>query len=80
MIKEIKDNDMSAVESSKLALVDYNATWCGPCKMLAPILKELSEERTDIEFFSLDVDANPVLSITAKIPQRTDPELFKTVK
>lgn len=67
MIKEIKDNDMSPVTSSKLALVDFNATWCGPCKMLAPVLKELDEERTDIEFFSVDVDANPVLSITNKI-------------
>ena len=80
MIKEIKDNDMSAVESSKLAIVDYNATWCGPCKMLAPILKELSEERTDIEFFSLDVDANPVLSITAKIHSVPTLMLFKDGK
>ena len=67
MIKEIKDNDMSAVTSSKLALVDFNAAWCGPCKMLAPVLEELAAEHTDIEFFSLDVDANPVLSVTNQI-------------
>lgn len=80
MIKEIKDNDMSAVETSKLALVDFNATWCGPCKMLAPILEELEKEHTDIEFFSIDVDANPVLSVTSKIHSVPTLILFKNGK
>lgn len=37
-------------------LVDFAATWCGPCKMLAPIVDELAEERTDITFGKLDID------------------------
>ena len=64
MIREIKNNDMTAVDQSKLAVVDFNATWCGPCKMLAPVLAELSEEMTDVDFFGLDVDQNPVPSVT----------------
>jgi thioredoxin 1 len=67
MITEIKDNDVTAINASPLALVDFNASWCGPCKMLAPVLEELSEEITDIDFFSLDIDENPVLSVSNKI-------------
>lgn len=45
--KEIKDG---------VVLVDFFATWCGPCKMLGPILDNVSEELTDINFYKLDVD------------------------
>lgn len=77
MIKEIKNNDMAAVEQSKLAVVDFNAVWCGPCKMLAPVLEEISEEMTDVEFFGLDVDENPVLSMTYGIHSVPTLMLFK---
>lgn len=42
--------------SSKKVLVDFYADWCGPCKMLAPFVQELSEERTDCGFFKVNVD------------------------
>ena len=39
-------------------VVDFWAAWCGPCRMIAPILDELSEERTDVTFAKLNVDEN----------------------
>ena len=37
-------------------MVYFSATWCGPCKMLAPVIPELSDEMTDIPSFNVDVD------------------------
>ena len=42
--------------SEKKVLVDCYADWCGPCKMLAPVIEELSEEVPDCEFYKLNVD------------------------
>lgn len=63
MVEKIRGNNMEKAENSKLALVDFSATWCGPCKMLEPVLEEVSEElKGQVEFFSCDVDQNPELA------------------
>ena len=48
-------------------VVDFNADWCGPCRRLAPVLKELARERTDIDFYSVNVDDNKELAETLRI-------------
>jgi thioredoxin 1 len=43
-------------------VVDFSATWCGPCRMLAPILEEISEEETGTAFYNIDVDEESQLA------------------
>ncbi|XP_024974393.1 thioredoxin H2 [Cynara cardunculus var. scolymus] len=43
-------------QSPKLMVVDFSATWCGPCKMLEPFLRSLASKYEDVEFIKIDVD------------------------
>lgn len=80
MVKKIENNDMSEVLSSKCALVDFSAAWCGPCNMIGPIVEQLSEEKSDVEFFNVDVDKNPDLAMEYRIQGIPALVLFKDGK
>ena len=58
MVKEILSDEFKTVINEGKVVVDFFATWCGPCKMLSPILDEISEEITTTKFFKMDVDDN----------------------
>ncbi|XP_076039919.1 thioredoxin 2 [Oratosquilla oratoria] len=60
MVYQVKDmadfdNQLTAA-GSKLILVDFYATWCGPCKMIAPAIETLEQEMEDVVFLKVDVD------------------------
>ena len=58
MAKAITDATFEAETKEGLVLVDFWATWCGPCKMQSPVIDQLSEERQDVNFYKMDVDQN----------------------
>lgn len=48
--------------SGDLVLVDFFATWCGPCKMLSPVLAELANDRSELSIVKVDIDESSDLS------------------
>ncbi|MEA5026516.1 MAG: thioredoxin [Erysipelotrichaceae bacterium] len=50
------------MESEKPVLIDFFATWCGPCKMLSPIVEEIAKEKDDLKVVKIDVDAETELA------------------
>ena len=44
------------VNSNEVAVIDFFATWCGPCKMLAPVFEEVANETPNAKFFKVDID------------------------
>ena len=56
---EVTDANFSDAIRSGATVVDFWAAWCGPCRMIAPVLEALAQERSDIRFAKLNVDENP---------------------
>ena len=46
------------IGSDTLTIIDFSATWCMPCRLLAPILEQVADSRTDVNFFNLDINEN----------------------
>ena len=58
-----KENfDTEVLQSDKVVLLDFSATWCGPCRMVAPILDEIAAENEHLKVGKIDVDEDPDLA------------------
>ncbi len=69
-VKHIKGNEIEAAAAvkDKIALIDFGAPWCGPCKMIEPVLETLSDEMNDqVSFYAVNVDENPSESSTFRV-------------
>lgn len=63
IIKGTTENfETEVLKEKKKVLVDFNADWCGPCRMLAPGLEKLSEEKKDVKFVSVNIDEEESLA------------------
>ena len=64
MVKKIDEQGFrNEAEKDAVAVVDFSATWCGPCKMLAPVIEQVSEQLGDkVKFYNVDVDDAPELA------------------
>lgn len=56
-VKKIDENEFfKIIENDKKALIDCYATWCGPCKMLSPVIDRIAEENDSCTFYKIDID------------------------
>lgn len=59
MALEITDSNIASIlAANKITVIDFWAPWCGPCRMVGPIIEELSNENTDIAICKINVDEN----------------------
>ena len=56
MLKHANESNFTDMTGKGLVLVDFFATWCGPCKMLSPVLEDLASDRDSIAIVTVDID------------------------
>ena len=80
MEKVTSQNFDQVINANEKVLVDFFATWCGPCKMLAPIVEKLSEEEPSVKVVKVDVDEESELAIRFGISSIPTLLMFKNGK
>ena len=78
--------DSEVVKSDKPVLIDFYADWCGPCKMVSPIVDEIADESSDIKVCKVNVDEQPnlaaqfgIMSIPALVVMKNGEETAREI-
>ncbi len=82
-IKTVNQDELATVleQSTKPVMVDFYADWCGPCKMLSPIIQEVAQENAEIgEFYKVNVDENNDIAASLNIMSIPTVVVFKNNK
>ena len=66
--------DQEAIQSEKKVLLDFYADWCGPCRMVSPIVEEISNEHPEYKVVKVNIDEEPELAATFQV--MSIPSLF----
>ncbi len=64
---ELSDADFAKGIGQGKYVVDFWAAWCGPCRMIAPVIEQLAKERQDVHFAKLNVDQNPATAAQFRV-------------
>lgn len=82
MLKHVNEENFEdeVLNSKGIILVDFFATWCGPCQMLGPVLERIGNSRADFDIAKIDVDEAPSLSVEYRIEVVPTMVIFKDGK
>ena len=76
----VENFEKEVLQAQGLALVDFYADWCGPCKMVAPVLEEIAQEREDVLIGKINVDESGSLAAKYQVVSIPTMILFKDGK
>lgn len=82
MLKHINEDNFKTevLEAERVTLVDFFATWCGPCQMLAPVLEKISNSRANFDIAKIDIDQLPDLAVEYGVEVVPTMVIFKNGK
>ena len=69
--------EADVLAADRPVLVDFTADWCGPCRMVTPVLQQIAEERPDLKVLQVDADTNPELTLRYRVMGLPTMALFR---
>ncbi len=79
-VKKVNDNELNNYLNKGIVLLDFFADWCGPCKMLSPVIEQVSNEMDDVTFLKINIDENNKTANLYKVMSIPTLILFKDGK